>query len=79
MAAAVRQVGERAAGHMREARRLAHGLPRRAVPALLPMSFAARDLASLRGTGWNPFGPVLGRHGGGRQLAVLWRAFLGRI
>jgi len=55
------------------------GLPRRAVPALLPVAFAARDVASLRANGYNPFDPVLGTQRGGRQLAVFWRALAGRI
>ncbi|MBT6204576.1 MAG: squalene/phytoene synthase family protein [Alphaproteobacteria bacterium] len=65
--------------HASRARRLGRKLAKPMVPALLPLAFATRDLATLRGNGYNPFDAALTRNSGGRQLAVLGRMLLGRF
>lgn len=53
IAAAARQVGERAAALLTEARR--HKVPRAALPALLPATLASAHLRTLARTGWDVF------------------------
>ncbi len=57
LAPAARKVAERAAGHLAAARRLRPGVPRRAVPALLPARSADLYLRALARRGWEPFAP----------------------
>ena len=73
----VRAVVERAESHLKRARSARRDAPRRILSAMLPLAFAARDLATLRRNGCNPFDPAFLR-GDGRQLFVLCRALLGR-
>jgi NADH dehydrogenase [ubiquinone] 1 alpha subcomplex assembly factor 6 len=75
----VKTVTIHADGAGRSARSASRRLPKSVVPALLPLSFALRDLATLKANGYNAFDPGLARRGGDRQLGVLWRAFLGRV
>ncbi len=75
---AVRKVVERADLHLKRARAARRGVPKQVLPAMLPLAFAARDLATLRHNGYNPFDAAYLSGGGGRQLAVLWRMLLGR-
>jgi len=51
----VRAVAVAAERHLSEARRERRGVPRRALPALLPAVLAAADLARLRRAGYDPF------------------------
>lgn len=75
----VKTVTGHADGVGKSARSASRRLPKGVVPALLPLSFALRDLATLKANGYNAFDPGLARRGGDRQLGVLWRAFLGRV
>ncbi len=75
----VKAVAARAERHARTARKTSRKVPKSLVPALLPLSFALRDLATLKANGYNVFDPGLARQGGNRQLGVLWRAFVGRV
>ncbi len=79
MAAAVEAFAERTMAHVREVRWRSRDLPRAALPALLPVTFVARDLATLRRSGYNLTAPALAHRGGGRQLAVLLKALTGRL
>ena len=52
---AVSRIAEIAGLHLTSARQLHAGVPRAALPALLPAVIADRALARLRRAGWNPF------------------------
>ena len=76
---AVKSVALRAEEHLKRARKGARCLPKAAVPALLPLSFAAHDLVTLRKNGYNPYHRAVQRPGGERQIVALWRAFIGQV
>jgi NADH dehydrogenase [ubiquinone] 1 alpha subcomplex assembly factor 6 len=57
--AAAAEIAEAAAGHLRAARRHRRKVPREARAALLPAIVAARFLARLEKTNYNPFAPEL--------------------
>jgi NADH dehydrogenase [ubiquinone] 1 alpha subcomplex assembly factor 6 len=63
----------------KSARSASRRLPKAVVPALLPLSFALRDLSTLKANGYDAFDPGFARRRSDRQLGVLWRAFLGRV
>jgi len=54
---AAETIAEAAAGHLQAARAHRAGVPRAALPALLPAVIAERALARLRRAAWNPYEP----------------------
>jgi len=75
----VKAVCVRAEQHLRAARQARREVPEEAVPAFLPLAFAAHDLATLKRNGYNPFDPAFLNRSVGRQLSVLWRSLMGRF
>lgn len=75
----VKAVADRAHHHLKEAYGFAAALPRRAVPALLPVSLAASDLARLTRLNYDVFDPRLAERGAGRMLNASARALFGRL
>ncbi len=75
----VAAVAKAAEGHLGAARALRGEVPRAALPALLPASLAAGDLARLRRAGYDVFDPGVAAAGSvGRKLRVVAHAALGR-
>jgi NADH dehydrogenase [ubiquinone] 1 alpha subcomplex assembly factor 6 len=74
-----RMLGERADAHLRAARRLRAQVPRTALPALLPASLIARDLARLHRAGPDPEGGALERPSPLAPLRLLWLSARGRF
>lgn len=68
-----------AAGHLREARRLGAGLPRTALPALLPATLADAYLRRLRRSGFDPYDGGLRAVGAGTVARLGWNAWRGRF
>jgi NADH dehydrogenase [ubiquinone] 1 alpha subcomplex assembly factor 6 len=79
LVAVIKEIGACAEHHAKAARKASRKVPKFLVPALLPLSFAIRDLATLKANGYNVFDPSMARRAGNRQFGVLWRAFLGRV
>lgn len=76
---ATEELALRAGCHVDAARKLGRNLPPGGRAALLPVAFAAADLARLRRCGHDLFDPRLQHRGIGRQLRVLARALAGKI
>jgi phytoene synthase len=77
--AAVREIAEAAAQHLRAAREYRAAIPRSAIAALLPAMVAGRFLARLQRAGYDPFAPALATPDP-RQIWRLARsALLGRF
>ncbi|HEY6335561.1 MAG TPA: phytoene/squalene synthase family protein [Alphaproteobacteria bacterium] len=74
----VRAVASRARRHLALARRYRAGLPRAALPALLPGILADGYLAELRRAGYDPFALDLLRQRPWRPLRLLLASALGR-
>jgi phytoene synthase len=75
---AVRRTAESAEAHLLLARKVGTGVPREALPALLPAVIAGRALARLRRAGWNPFDPLLAAPDtlqSWRLAAAAWRGW----
>ena len=73
-------VAAAAMAHLREARRLAAGLPATAAPLLLPGTLAGHYLAALERVGFDPFDPRLVDGGVSplmRVLSLKWHALRG--
>lgn len=66
-------------GHIRDAQKAGRGLPRRALPAFLPLSLAALYLRDLKKVGGDPARHAARPVGVRRQLTVFWRSMLGGI
>ena len=77
LAEAAREIAEAARGHVAAARLAGRSLPRRARPALLPVAFAAADLARLGRLGHDLLDPRLQHRGIARQMRVLGRGLRG--
>jgi len=75
---AARAVAELARRRIDEARKLSADVPRRAVPALLPVALAASDLRLMARHGHDVLDPRLAAGRGGRLAAATWRALQGR-
>ncbi len=75
----VAAVAELARAHIAAARGLRQGLPRTAVPALLPASLAASDLDRLAAVAHDPFAGSLARPAAGRSIMLTLRALRGRF
>jgi phytoene synthase len=75
--AAVAELVDTAQGHLREARRLRAGVPRRALAALLPAVFVDLHLKRLRRAGFDPSTPALARPMPAAPLRLLWRRLRG--
>ncbi len=73
----VERVAEAARTHLAAARR--HGVPRRAVPALLLATLADQDLRRLERAGFNPFDPRVRQSGAGRAFRLALNASRGRF
>ncbi len=78
LAGTVKTVAGRADELLTKARALSKSVPRRGVPALLPVALARHDLGQLSRLGFNVFDPRLGERTGGRLVAATWRALVGR-
>ncbi len=68
-----------AEGHIRDAQKTGRGLPRRALPAFLPLSLVALYLRDLKKVGGDPARHAARPIGMRRQLTVFWRSMLGRV
>lgn len=69
---------DRAAQHLIAARATAKALPRKAVPALLPLSLAALYLKRLKSFGGDPALFAARTPGVSRHVTMLWRSAIGR-
>ncbi len=68
----VAQVAERAAARLRAARALRAGVPRPALPALLPATLASRALANLEKARYDPFDASVQARPPGRVWRLWW-------
>ena len=77
LAGAVAEVAALAGRHLEQARRLAHNLPRGALPALMPATLAELYLGVLARANYDVFNPKVQRRHPWRPLALAWRAWRG--
>ncbi len=68
----VGQVADRAAAHLGEARALGTGVPKQALPALLPATLASQALATLEKAGYDPFDAGVPAPHPGRVWRLWW-------
>lgn len=78
VANSVKPIASRADQLLAQARDLSKNVPRRGVPALLPVALAKHDLKRLSRLRYNVFDPRLVERTGGRLLSASWRALVGR-
>ena len=74
----VKSIASRADQLLGQARALSTKVPRRGVPALLPVALAKHDLKRLSRLGFNVFDPRVVERTGGRLVSATWRALAGR-
>jgi NADH dehydrogenase [ubiquinone] 1 alpha subcomplex assembly factor 6 len=77
--AAVREIAEAAAQHLRAAREYRAAIPRSAIAALLPAMVAGRFLARLQRAGYDPFAPALATPDPRQIWRLALSALLGRF
>jgi phytoene synthase len=78
LSAVAAEVAERARRRLEGVRAVGAHLPRRAFPALLPATAAARALARLARAGHDPFAPKLQQRDGGLALRLALASLAGR-
>lgn len=74
----VQVVADRAREHLRQARALRRGVPKAALPALLPATLADLYLGALAKAGHDPFAPRMLMPHPFRQVRLGWAAATGR-
>ena len=74
----VKSIASRADQLLAQARALSTKVPRRGIPALLPVALAKHDLKRLSRLGFNVFDPRVVERTGGRLVSATWRALAGR-
>jgi NADH dehydrogenase [ubiquinone] 1 alpha subcomplex assembly factor 6 len=74
----VARVAELAETHLAAARSLAAGVPKAALPAMLPAVLANADLARLKRADYDPFAPRMARPDARRSWRLALAAFRGR-